>query len=378
MNIQKNALQTVIDRFLELQELKYRDWEEDFVDEDTGDVFTIKRKEIITEETSPEEEQLLEQINSQLHEIDTDTLLNIKKKTLWTELEPTSLLLELYSRGAIEFMPEMLVTKGIATIPEDMEEIPEDYFKGCKSVESIVFPPSLKRIGKGAFSCCDSLIEVRLPDSVTFIDDNAFECCEALISVHIPDSVTEIGRYAFLDCHNLKSIYIGKGVKELKCQVFGRCYNLESVILSEGLEIIGPWVFDLCWRLRGLEIPSTVKTIKDTAFENCYFLTKKYINNSNVIGTYGEIVADIIQDDGLMIKDNQVIYSIDLYESITFPKCITHVLEDAFNHCERLEKFYYEGTINEWRQVVCEPYWWIDIVHCVDGDYYTNDGDGDE
>ena len=34
MSNQKNALQAIIERFFELQELKYREWDEDFIDED--------------------------------------------------------------------------------------------------------------------------------------------------------------------------------------------------------------------------------------------------------------------------------------------------------------------------------------------------------
>ena len=362
MSNQKNALQAIIERFFELQELKYREWDEDFIDEDTGDVVTIKRRELVTEESSLEEEQLLEQINSQLSEIDTDTLFRLKDEIIWGTMDKYSIWKELNDRGALGF-PWKLIQDGVAILPEDMEEIPENYFQCCYFLTSVVFPKNLKRIGKGAFYLCESITDMRIPDGVTSIGDDAFEHCDSLNSVYIPDSVTEIGYHAFLDCHSLKSAYVGKGVKELRCQVFGRCYNLESVILSEGLEIINSSTFDSCWNLRGLEIPCSVKEIGKFAFEECYFLTDKYVNNSNVKGNFGEIIADVIQDDGLMIKDNQVI---DCWrtDSVVIPRSVTHINEGALAEAY-IKECHYAGTIEEWKKIVCEPDL-IDVVHCVE------------
>lgn len=365
-----NSLQAAIDRFIELQKTKIKDWVEDFVDEDTGDVVQIERKEIVTEEHTPEEEQLLELINQNLATIDTNSLLKIKEKTTWFGLDPSPLLRELYSRGAIDFIPEILIVKGEAIIPDDMEVIPDEFFCGCR-LKKVVIPKTVKRIGNSAFASCDYLVDVQIENGVVTIGEDAFGWCKSLTAIHIPDSVTEIGCHAFLDCWELKTAYVGKGLKELKCQTFGRCIQLESLTLSEGTEQIDSYALDWCWRLRSLEIPSTVKTIMDNAFEGCYFLTEKFVNKSNITGTFGEKVADIIQEDGLMIKDNEVIYSIDLYESITFPKCITRIQKDAFDQNEHVKHFYYAGTKKEWKKIKCEIHW-IDVIHCCDGDYLLN------
>ncbi len=389
MSYQKNSLQAIIDRFFELQELKYREWEEDFVDEDTGDVVTLKRRELVTEEPSPEEEQLLEQINSHLSKIDTDTLFRLKDEIIWGSMNQYPIWEELNDRGVLGF-PRKLIKNGVATLPEDMEEIPDAYFEGCDILKSVVFPKKLKRIGNRAFFFCDSLTDMHISDSVISIGDEAFSYCEklttitipdsvisigneafcgceALKTIYIPDSVTEIGCRAFMDCSNLKSAYFGKGLKELKCQTFGRCYNLESVILSKGLEIISSWTFESCWQLRSLVIPSSVREIGEAAFEHCYFLTDQYQNKSSVKGNFGEVIADVIQEDGLMIKDNQVIFCWNT-KSITIPRNITLIKDNAFYECHWLEEYYFEGTIEEWKQVVCEPDW-MNVVHCLDGDY---------
>lgn len=104
-------------------------------------------------------------------------------------------------------------------------------------------------------------------------------------------------------------------------------------------------------------------------------MTDKLVNKSNVTGTCGGVVADILQDDGLMITGDQVVYCMDIVQSsITIPKYIKRVQLGSFVECESLVDYYYAGTMDEWSQVMCEPTW-IDVVHCVDGDYRMIDDD---
>lgn len=256
MSNQKNALQAIIERFFELQELKYREWDEDFIDEDTGDIVTLRRREIVTDEPSLEEEQLLEQINSQLSEIDTDTLFRLKDKIIWGTMDKYSIWKELNDRGVLGF-PWKLIQDGVATLPEDMEEIPENYFQCCYFLTSVVFPKNLKRISNRAFYLCESITDMRIPDGVTSIGDEAFEDCDSLISVHIPDSVTSIGESAFSGCFALTEITIPNSVTSIGEGAFYDCPSLTSLTIPNSVTSIGNDAFSGCTSLTMLDYVGT-------------------------------------------------------------------------------------------------------------------------
>ncbi len=315
MSNQKNALQAIIERFFELQELKFKEWDEDFIDEDTGEVVTIKRTGLVTDEPSLEEEQLLEQINSQLSEIDTDTLLRMKDEIIWGPMNDYPIRKELNDRGALGF-PWDLIQDGVATLPEDMEEIPENYFQYCYFLKSVVFPKNLKRIGKGAFSVC-WLTDLRIPDGVTSIGDEAFEYC-SLISVHIPDSVTSIGERAFCDCSALKSIIVAEGNP-----IYDSRENCNAIIMTTTNTLIAGCSQTI--------IPDSVTSIEDSAFDGCSALT-----------------------------------------SITIPDSVTSIGEYAFNGCSSLSSITFHGTKEQWQKIDKSEGWNCDsnikIIRCTDGD----------
>ena len=86
---------------------------------------------------------------------------------------------------------------GELVIPEGIEEIAENAFRGFGSLARVVLPKSLKRISACAFSGCTSLREVVIPDGVLELLDEAFAFCPALTEIHLPDSVRRIGGSAF-------------------------------------------------------------------------------------------------------------------------------------------------------------------------------------
>ena len=84
-------------------------------------------------------------------------------------------------------------------LPDTLEEIGDDAFSGCVSLDTIRFPEGLKRIGDSAFWDCDALEEIVLPQSLEVIASDAFGDCGALCRVTLPRSC-QAAEDAFEDC----------------------------------------------------------------------------------------------------------------------------------------------------------------------------------
>lgn len=91
-------------------------------------------------------------------------------------------------------------------IPDGTEEIAEDAFYCCDSLEWVTIPDSVTSIGGWAFYGCSSLKSVVIPDGVTIIRTDAFCFCCSLEVVTIPVSVTKIEFEALYCCESLTSI----------------------------------------------------------------------------------------------------------------------------------------------------------------------------
>ncbi len=87
--------------------------------------------------------------------------------------------------------------EGIYTVPDTVNNIGSNAFKGCRSISSIIIPESVTKIGIGAFSYCSCLQEVNIPQNVTVISSGVFEFCKNLKAVELPQNLKVIGSYAF-------------------------------------------------------------------------------------------------------------------------------------------------------------------------------------
>ena len=93
----------LIERLLELQDKKWRNYEEEFVDEVTGEVLYIDRRELLTLKHSSEEEDLLHTLYERIATLSTEQLHILDKTVIWNdELDQEPLLQELCRRGDLE------------------------------------------------------------------------------------------------------------------------------------------------------------------------------------------------------------------------------------------------------------------------------------
>lgn len=89
------------------------------------------------------------------------------------------------------------------SITGELAKIPNNAFKDCKTLETIILPETVYIIGESAFQNCSSLKNVNIPTNVTTIGSQAFGSCTSLEQIIVPISVRNIHLAAFGLCENL-------------------------------------------------------------------------------------------------------------------------------------------------------------------------------
>ena len=79
--------------------------------------------------------------------------------------------------------------------------IPEEAFKNCTNLKSIILPQKTLALGYESFYMCTNLSDITLPEQITTFSGSVFWGCEKLNKIDIPNSVTWIGPYSFYHCH---------------------------------------------------------------------------------------------------------------------------------------------------------------------------------
>lgn len=116
--------------------------------------------------------------------------------------------------------------------------IGKSVFKDCKTLETVIIPPSITEISGWAFYGCTNLKEINIPDGVKKINEYTFSNCKSLKTVIIPPSVTEISGWAFDDCNNLKTVTIYNNQVKIGTNAFRWCKNYCTFIVPKNAQYI--------------------------------------------------------------------------------------------------------------------------------------------
>ena len=162
-------------------------------------------------------------------------------------------------KGILLFFPPDY--KGHYTIPDNVTQIGDEAFHGCKKLNSVTIPKSVKRIGYHAFYNCHKLNNLTIPDSVEYMGNGAFSICESLRSITIPPSIKQISFAAFIHCKNLNNVTISNGVTHIGGMAFSDCINLSSITIPPSVTHIAEKAFADCDKLSNLVIPNNVTHI---------------------------------------------------------------------------------------------------------------------
>ena len=248
-------------------------------------------------------------------------------------------------------------------LPEKLEEIPANLFKGCSALTTLVIPNTVTKIGKNAFYE-SGLTQITLSENLTTIEAMAFSGSE-LSQITLPESLTTIEASAF-NKTKLETITIPEKVTAIPSGCFSLCENLREVILPNTLTTISQNAFEDCPILESINIPSSLENIEKRAFYNCknlklsntlrfpdsmkeigdeafYYCTNLGINqlifpgnmeNANIGGFIHSTVDHVIVEEGV----KKVTLTRNKYiKSITLPKTVSKLV--GFLDAVELESF---------------------------------------
>lgn len=97
-------------------------------------------------------------------------------------------------------------------------------------------------IPDNTFSACSSLEEAPIPEGVITIGNRSYERCKSIKSIKIPSSVREIRGYAFSYADSLISIDLGN-VVTLDAFAFASCTQLTDIFFPNTLKSVGNNLF---------------------------------------------------------------------------------------------------------------------------------------
>ena len=199
------------------------------------------------------------------------------------------------------------------TIPSDMLSLENSTFKNCTKLQEVNFydEGALITINAECFSGTTSLKKIEFPDTVRVFYSAVLKN-SGVYEVKLPENTnfSTINNSFFEGCTNLTEVLIPNSVKTMDRYVFKDCTNLKSVTLSDDLRVIDSGLFENATLLTELVIPDKVTSINSDAFKNCTNL-----------------------------------------ENITISKSVKRIENDAFYGDENLVNVYFDGTVEEWKQM---------------------------
>ncbi|MBR1687876.1 MAG: leucine-rich repeat domain-containing protein [Prevotella sp.] len=237
----------------------------------------------------------------------------------------------------------------ILEIPQSIESIPDNYFKDCVNLQSVIISEGVTHIGEHSFANCRKLREITIPGSVKTIGKGAFENCLSLSKVTIAEGTTAIGEEAFKNCKSLKSVSFANSVVEIGKASFSFCVSLEKLDLPKGLQVITDRLFWNCESLDSIDIPEGVKEIGGQAFADCKKLNNVTIPDSvtklSKWAFYGcSLLQTVIIPKGIREIEHWSFFKCSSLNSITIPQGVT-IIEDAFSECTSLIKICFPDSI---------------------------------
>ena len=259
------------------------------------------------------------------------------------------------------------------TLPGSLTTIGASAFSNCGSLTRLDIPDGVTSIGSFAFSGCSVLASVSIPESVSSIGSGAFYECKRLTSVAIPEGVTNIGYRTFIDCSSLASVSIPGSVTSIGDSAFWGCTSLASITIPEGVTSIGDRAFNFCNILTNISIPSTMESIGSDAFSGYHFSNAQTSvsitdiaawcrisfkdNESNPLNSFGTLylngtkVETLEIPEGTQVVSQYAFINARCIKRVALPKSLIGVAGNAFSGCTGIEKVYYAGSENEWKDL---------------------------
>lgn len=260
----------------------------------------------------------------------------------------------------------------VIKLPETLEEIEDEGFRGCSNLEAIEIPINTARIGESAFrDCikmktltvhnknikigerafenCATLRKIYLPDGLTEIYGGVFNSCKSLKHIDLPESLTILGESAFSDCVGLESILVPPSVTKIDDLVFNGCVAMDKLELNEGLKKIGKGAFKNCKALTKVTIPASVSHMSEAPFRGCESLKSIKVEPKNK--HYKSEPNKRDGEDHVLFNKNKsqlIAYPASSREvQYDIPDSVTSISDWAFCECKKLNRITVPDSVYE-------------------------------
>jgi hypothetical protein len=245
------------------------------------------------------------------------------------------------------------------TLPEGLTQIDAESFMDCSNayIEGQKIFDNVEKIGQQAFQNCSKAEfgNIVFTDKTKVIDNFAFINCHGITSIKIEGEDTKVGQQAFMNCIknteadiNIVNGTIGKEAfrnnNSLEKITFASLNwfensdtDIEGILASDDTEYTYPVQY-------GLYVPKSLKTIN--------------IKSGTIIPYrtfYGmKQLEEISLPKGIETIDGQAFYDCSGLKTIYFSEDIKLVERSAFHGCSRIEEVNYEGSDEQWDNIIIE------------------------
>lgn len=234
-------------------------------------------------------------------------------------------------------------------VPEKTSRICSSAFRDCISMKSLKVRNGYIKIGERAFENCASLESISLPDGLTEIYGGVFNSCKSLVHIDLPKNLTILGESAFSDCVCLEKIEVPEAVVKIDDLAFNGCTNLTKIVLHEGLRKIGKGAFKNCRNLKQIELPISLSSIGDAPFRGCESIKSIHVDPKN---RYYKSEPNKREDsDHVLFNKNKsviVAYPASSREvQYDIPDSVTVISDWAFSECKKLNRITIPDSVSE-------------------------------
>ena len=254
------------------------------------------------------------------------------------------------------------------TLPDSLDAIGDEAFRGCTNLISMIIPPNLRVVGRKAFAgCCNLKSVVFLGDKRPMIDDDAFP---PNIKLEFRNSMPQIlcdtiqhschqqmGGFVVRQLGTASQETIAKQVEI--CSLDEHCADLGLTVLTipdviDGYKVthIAPLAFAGNQDIVAVEISSNVCQIGRRAFYGCSNLVSVSMANCafHPMSIHSEAfcrcvrLATLSFPVGLKMLDVGAFAECSSLENVKVPDSCDIMVEDVFFGCQSLRSIYI-GTI---------------------------------
>ena len=237
--------------------------------------------------------------------------------------------------GYSAFYNQPKLTK--VTISPAVTEIPAYLFYKNASLTMTTLP-KVKKIGVSAFQECSKLTTLNLGEDMQEVGNDAFNGCKNVTKLTFPDAITTIGDRAFQNCSSVTEVTVGKGLKSIGANAFLNCKSFTALLLPDGFKTMGESAFEGCVKLTVAKLGKSLTAVPARAFKECIALsemrvpaTVKSIGDEAFYNDY--TLAEVSMQEGLETIGNRVFYNNRGILEFSIPGTVTSIGQNSFYGC---------------------------------------------